>query len=311
MSSSRIASPTKRINPLVLLLRFGRPHTIIATTVQVLTLFVMSGGLFQLHLASLGLLLITLLSCLGLNLFIVGLNQITDLEIDRINKPDLPIAAGLLSVADAWRLISVAAVLSLILALISSPILLITIVIIMLIGTAYSWPPLRLKRFPIAAAVSIAIARGLVSNVGVALHYQHFFGTALPVVSLLLLGVFFFGFAIVIALYKDLPDLAGDQMFHIETFTTRLGRQRVLTIGRLVLTATYLLPIGFGLLGWPHPSAIFLLVSHIGLIIAFWLVSQRVDLDNQQAIKRFYLFLWALFYSEFIILSIYETWSTL
>ena len=36
----------------------------------------------------------TLVAGYGVNVFIVGLNQITDVEIDRINKPYLPIAAG-------------------------------------------------------------------------------------------------------------------------------------------------------------------------------------------------------------------------
>ncbi|MCB0286844.1 MAG: UbiA family prenyltransferase, partial [Calditrichaeota bacterium] len=42
-------------------------------------------------------LLLALASCLGANIYIVGLNQITDIDIDRINKPDLPLASGIFS----------------------------------------------------------------------------------------------------------------------------------------------------------------------------------------------------------------------
>src|SRR3712207_8755450 len=35
-----------------------------------------------------------MLACLCGNVYIVGLNQLEDVEIDRINKPHLPIAAG-------------------------------------------------------------------------------------------------------------------------------------------------------------------------------------------------------------------------
>ena len=51
-----------------------------------------------------------------------------------------------------------------------------TVVIIMLIGTAYSVPPLRLKRYSFWAAISIALARGVIANVGVALHYNDVYG---------------------------------------------------------------------------------------------------------------------------------------
>ena len=39
------------------------------------------------------------------------------------------------------------------------------------IGTAYSVPPLRLKRFPALAPLSITVVRALVVNVGVWLHF--------------------------------------------------------------------------------------------------------------------------------------------
>ena len=44
----------------------------------------------------------TLVAGLSVNVFIVGINQITDVEIDRVNKPYLPIAAGDLSLERAW-----------------------------------------------------------------------------------------------------------------------------------------------------------------------------------------------------------------
>ena len=46
-------------------------------------------------------LLATLVAALTVNIAIVGVNQITDVEIDRINKPWLPIAAGDLSLGAA------------------------------------------------------------------------------------------------------------------------------------------------------------------------------------------------------------------
>ena len=41
------------------------------------------------------------------------------------------------------------------------------------VGTAYSVPPLRLKRYPALASLSITAVRSLVVNLGVALHFTH------------------------------------------------------------------------------------------------------------------------------------------
>jgi len=41
------------------------------------------------------------------NVFIVGINQIYDVRIDKINKPFLPIASGELDIAGAWIIVLV------------------------------------------------------------------------------------------------------------------------------------------------------------------------------------------------------------
>lgn len=114
-----------------------------------------------------------------------------------------------------------------------------------------------------------------------------------------------------IALYKDLPDDRGDRLYQIETLTTRLGPQRVLHLGRMLLTACYLLPIAVGLWSLPAFAAAFLALSHAVVIIVFWLVSMRVDLQQQQSIASFYMFLWGIFYTEFALLGIYRLTYTL
>lgn len=288
------------------LIGFARPHTVIATTVQVITLFLIVGGRAGLARDSFGLVAVALAACLALNLYVVGLNQLTDVEIDRVNKPWLPVAAGALSFDQGRLLVIGAAVVAVGLAAYAGPWLLLTVVLIMLIGSAYSLPPTRLKRYPMAAALSIAVARGVIANLGVALHYQERLGGPLPVLTLALLGVFFFGFGLVIAIYKDIPDDAGDRLHQIETFTTRLGKRRALDLGRAVLTVCYALPIGLALAGLPSRDALFLLVSHAAIIALFWAVSARVDLGRQRSVSSFYMFLWALFYAEFAVLSIYE-----
>lgn len=294
------------------LIAFSRPHTIIATSVQVFTIFLIVAGRQAGSASAIVTLGLTLPACLALNLYVVGLNQITDVSIDQVNKPWLPLAAGSLTMAQGRWIVALAGALALGLGMLAGPYLLLTIAPIMLIGTIYSLPPTRLKRRPIPAALSVALARGVLANVGLALHYGRELGAQPPLLTLTLLGIFFFGFGLVIAIYKDMPDLSGDKLHQIETFTTRLGPRRALQLGRVILSVCYAIPIVLSLLLLPAGGgAIFLLLSHLLIIGLFWRASMRVDLSKQTSISGFYQFLWALFYTEFGVLSLYELSRTI
>ena len=66
--------------------QFSRPHTVVGTSLSIASLQATYGNINDIStLTSL------LLPSLCANLFITGLNQITDYEIDIINKPKLPL----------------------------------------------------------------------------------------------------------------------------------------------------------------------------------------------------------------------------
>ncbi|KAK8939497.1 hypothetical protein KSP40_PGU008652 [Platanthera guangdongensis] len=91
------------------------------------------------------------------NGYIVGINQIYDIGIDKVNKPYLPIAAGDLSVKSAWLLVLFFAVTGiLIVAYNFGPFICSLYCLGLLLGTIYSVPPFRLKRYPVAAFLIIA-----------------------------------------------------------------------------------------------------------------------------------------------------------
>lgn len=293
---------------LSVLVRFSRPHTMIATTIQVISLFLIAGGSQVFSPASLGPVLLTLVTCLALNIYIVGLNQIADVEIDRINKPRLPLASHEMSMRTGRIVVAVMGAVALAGAWIAGAYLFATVITIMLIGTAYSVPPLRLKRLSLWAAISIALARGVIANVGVALHYNDVFGglATFSPVTLAVMAAFFFGFGLVIAIYKDIPDLMGDRAYGIETFTVRLGPRRAFNLGRIILTIGYIGVMGVGVSRLPQPDGVLLLVAQGVALALFWIVSQRVDPSQKTSIARFYMFLWGLFYAQYIILSVYQ-----
>jgi homogentisate phytyltransferase/homogentisate geranylgeranyltransferase len=57
-------------------------------------------------------LLTTLVSALGCNVCITGLNQVIDVELDKINKPELPIASGELSISTAKKIVVISGIIA-------------------------------------------------------------------------------------------------------------------------------------------------------------------------------------------------------
>jgi len=98
-----------------------------------------------------------------------ALNQIYDLEIDRVNKPKRPLPSGRLSMRDAWIFTWAGYFVALVLAWLVAPggrHECFWIVVAATIGTfLYSVPPFRTKRLGIWANVTIAIPRGVLLKV--------------------------------------------------------------------------------------------------------------------------------------------------
>jgi homogentisate phytyltransferase/homogentisate geranylgeranyltransferase len=285
-------------------IRFSRPHTILGTSCQVFGIFIIVMYGQPLVPALAGSLLLTWLASLAANLYVVGLNQVYDVAIDRVNKPTLPLASGEFSLRTGWIITLLAGLLALVVAVQQGMILLLTLLGVMALGTLYSVPPLRLKLKPLLAALSIALARGVVANLGIYLHFRQDAASPASISPLLVSGMllFFFLFGWVISLYKDIPDWAGDRQFAVRTFAVSLGRARVFQIGRILIVIMYLLPIGFGILLLPSTQAYLLIALHAAAVLAIWLASARTDPSQPASMMRLYLFLWVLFYLEYLIL---------
>ena len=98
-----------------------------------------------------------------------ALNQIYDLEIDRVNKPRRPLPSGRLSIAEAWVFTVMAYAVALLLAWNVAPggrrECFWIVVVATVITCLYSAPPFRTKRLGIWANVTIAIPRGVLLKV--------------------------------------------------------------------------------------------------------------------------------------------------
>jgi homogentisate phytyltransferase/homogentisate geranylgeranyltransferase len=307
--------------------KFCRPHTVIGTSLSVLSLYliaVATGGQEPglgktLTLVPLHSLFFALLACLGGNVYIVGLNQLEDVAIDRINKPHLPLAAGEFSRRQAWAIVAVAGMLAILLALWQGPFLLATVGVSLLIGTAYSLPPIRLKRFPVWASLCIFTVRGVIVNLGLFLHFHGFLHhptqaylftpSLIPNPSLIPapvwgLTLFVLVFTFAIAIFKDIPDAEGDRQYNITTFTLKLGQRNVFDLAMGVITVCYLGMVVAAVDGLPGTHPLFLVSTHLGALGWLWLRSQQVDLQEKASISRFYQFIWKLFFLEYLMFPV-------
>ncbi|MBW4661290.1 MAG: homogentisate phytyltransferase [Drouetiella hepatica Uher 2000/2452] len=283
--------------------KFCRPHTIIGTSLSVLGIGVIAWARTNQEVPYEFLLLMVpaLIACLCGNVYIVGLNQIEDVEIDRINKPHLPIASGEFSRRLGWAIVLTSGILALVLSAGSGLFLMATVWISLLIGTAYSLPPIRLKRFPVWASLCIFSVRGAIVNLGLFLHFNQKLGEPPQIpATVWALTLFVLVFTFAIAIFKDIPDLEGDRLYHITTFTVKLGQRSVFNLARWVLTVCYGGMVAAGLVISGVNSA-FVVGWHLVALILLWATSLKVNLQDQKAIAQFYQFIWKLFYLEYIL----------
>jgi homogentisate phytyltransferase/homogentisate geranylgeranyltransferase len=284
---------------------FTRPHTIIGTTLSVLGLYVIAaaelpGVALGDGLGNLGW---TLLAAWCVNVYIVGINQLEDVEIDRVNKPFLPLAAGALGMTAARRIVAACAVVPTVLALTQGAVELAGVLAGLAVGTAYSVPPLRLKRFPLLAALSITGVRAVVVNLAIALHFGQSLGDGSWTVprEVWALCLFVVPFAFAISILKDLPDAEGDRRFRIATFTLRLGPRRVLGMAMASLTAGYVGMAVAGPLLLDGTQPVVLAGGHLAALALLWRARAGTDAGDRASASRFYMRVWALFFLEYLL----------
>jgi 4-hydroxybenzoate polyprenyltransferase len=160
-----------------------------------------------------------------LNVYSNALNQIYDLEIDRVNKASRPLPSGRLSMREAWIITAASLVVALVLAWFVAPDgrheCFWMVVAATVMTTMYSAPPLRTKRLGIWANVTIAIPRGVLlkvagwSSVKSAMGLEPWY-----------LGAIFGLFLLGATTTKDFADMDGDRRGGCRTLPIQFGVTR-------------------------------------------------------------------------------------
>ncbi|XP_030497550.2 geranylpyrophosphate:olivetolate geranyltransferase, chloroplastic-like isoform X2 [Cannabis sativa] len=216
----------------------------------------------------------SLMVILSVNLCTNIINQITDLDIDRINKPDLPLASGEMSIETAWIMSIIVALTGLILTikLNCGPLFISLYCVSILVGALYSVPPFRWKQNPNTAFSSYFM--GLVI-----LNFTCYYASRAA-----------FG-------------LPFEMRHGISTLATRYGAKNITFLCSGIVLLTYVSAILAAII-WPQAfKSNVMLLSHATL--AFWLIFQTREFAltnyNPEAGRKFYEFMWKLHYAEYLV----------
>ncbi|MBX3458355.1 MAG: UbiA family prenyltransferase [Planctomycetes bacterium] len=214
-----------------------------------------------------------------------ALNQIFDIDIDRINKPDRPLCTGDVSILGAGVFAAFTGASALIIASAISVLTghwgtLALFAAAGVFSAAYSVPPVRTKARGWWANVTVAIPRGVLLKVAG-------WSLAKSVLSWeawfigLIMGLFLFGATTT----KDFADVRGDAAYGVRTLPVLYGPERAARYAVPFLTLPFLLiPLG-GLAG--VLTARMFDLAMLGLISLLWgaHISARV-LDDPDALTH-------------------------
>ena len=198
--------------------RFSRPFTLVPPMVGIFSGSLIGFGATRVRFPALHVALAVLAAAV-LNAASNGLNQICDLENDRINKPGRPLPSGDLARNGAWTFVIAAYAFALLLvAEVNRETF--TIYVIAAIATVlYSAPPARLKRHPIGSNLIIALIRGeLLKVAGWAA-----VATVLKSLEPWYIGFIYFVFLLGATTTKDFADIEGDRAAGCITLPVRYG----------------------------------------------------------------------------------------
>ncbi|KAE9592498.1 hypothetical protein Lal_00028514 [Lupinus albus] len=248
-------------------------------------------------------------SCM--QVFMAGLNQLYDVEIDKINKPYLPLVSGELPFKNGVIIVATTFILGHLFPLIigSGP-LFWSFVFSSSLAIAYcaDLPLLRWKRHSALTALNYIIDLGGVKPLGYVLHMQTYVFKRPPTFSRPLIFCMAMSsvFAIIIAIFKDITDMEGDEKFGIKSLSLHLGKKPVFWICVSLLQMAYVVAI---LMGTLSPFLWVKIAMGLGHGILASLVSyyaNSVDLKSNPAIQSFYMFIWKLLTVEYFLIPLFR-----
>ncbi|MFH1539870.1 MAG: UbiA family prenyltransferase [bacterium] len=272
-------------------IELSRPFTLLAPAVGILCGIAVAAGETGAKWNAAAALISVAAACL-LNAASNTLNQLCDVDIDRINKPHRPLPSGRVAPREATGLAILLFAAALRLAWAVNLQFFALCVAAAIMTFAYSAPPLRLRRFPVAADIIIAVPRGMLlfaAGWSAAASLDH----PLPWTIGGLLAFFILGAMSA----KDFADIEGDRAGGIITLPVLLGARRTAILISPFLILPFLLIPVLVHIGLLRPSCVYLaFLALYGAAISVILLRDPESLSteaNHPAWKHVYLLLMA------------------
>lgn len=170
------------------------------------------------------------------------LNDVFDLEIDRVSHPERALPRGTVGVRQTTFTALLLMALGTILAFSFSVTSGILVALIMVFGVLYSAPPVRLRRFPIVPSAIIGFFVFLSFLAGISFREATLTGK-LAFGAFLLWAMF-----LCASTAKDLADVQGDKVDRVRSLPLILGFERAFKVTSVVVCTGFVFPVLFLLL---------------------------------------------------------------
>lgn len=205
------------------------------------------------------------MSCVLLNAASNIFNQLTDIDVDKVNKPYRPLPSGKCTPAQAWTAWACLTALSFILGFSVNAAFLVILLAAFILTTAYSARPLRLHGRGFFGNLTIGVVRGLLLFVaGWVSASPHF--DAKPWAAGTIMALFLCGASTT----KDFSDMKGDKMYGVITLPVKYGAQNAAYIMAPFLVLPYLMiPFFVSSGALPRASLGLALLAFYGLYILY------------------------------------------
>lgn len=188
-------------------------------------------------------------------------NQITDLEIDRINKPNRPLPSGRVSVSGAAAISSVIYLAVILLSFTVNQNFAGAIGAFVIITVLYSVPPFLLKKRLWISNASIAMARGVTLPIAGWCIVPGSSPLDPPIIAV---SAFLFFFLLGASGTKDFSDIEGDKAHGMRTLPAEYGIDKAANIISYFFVVPLVLVPVFVAGGWLPTGCL------IALVLLFW-----------------------------------------
>ena len=206
---------------------------------------ILSAFLVGMDALNLGILLIlSICSMMAISLSVYIYNDITDVEIDKINKLDRPLVTGEASIKEAFELVIILSLLGHTMALLISLKFFLLILSFFILFFIYSFPKVHLKSKFLIKDLTIAIGTFLSYLIG---------GSAIGSIltPVFLMAIVGFVASLSTSIVKDIEDVKGDEIHKIKTFPIVWGPTLTIRLAiALVISGGIATIIGYYQLGF-------------------------------------------------------------